>query len=116
MTRTRLIGKKAEDIACRFLIKNGLTLITRNYHCRYGEIDLIMQDGDNLVFVEVRYRNSDKFGSAIESVSHAKQRKLVFAANHYLHAYPTSLAMRFDVIAISGHQETEWITNAFMEN
>ena len=116
MPSTRLIGKKAEDVAYSFLVRNGLTLVTRNYRCRYGEIDLIMQDSDNLVFIEVRYRKSSLFGSAAESVSHNKQGKLVFTANHYLQNHPSPLAMRFDVVAISADQEIEWITNAFMDN
>lgn len=116
MSISRLKGKKAEDVACNYLIKNDLRLVARNYHCRYGEIDLIMQDSDTLVFVEVRYRQSSQFGSAAESVDHNKQRKLVFAANHYLQTHPSSLASRFDVIAISEHATIEWISNAFMEN
>ncbi len=116
MSINRLKGKKAEDVACNFLLQNGLSLVARNYHCRYGEIDLIMQDNDTLVFVEVRYRESDMFGSAAASVDHNKQRKLVFTANHYLQAHPTSLMTRFDVIAMSQYQQIEWITNAFMEN
>lgn len=116
MASQRLIGKKAEDVACSFLQRNGLSLQQRNYHCRYGEIDLIMQDSDTLVFVEVRYRRSTKFGSAAESIDTRKQQKLVFTANHYLQKNPTQLSTRFDVVALSPHQEPEWITNAFMDN
>ena len=116
MSNQRLTGKKAEDVACSFLQHNGLTLVQRNYHCRYGEIDLIMQDTDTLVFVEVRYRSSTAFGTAAESVDKNKQRKLVFTANHYLQKYPTSQATRFDVVALSSQQTPEWVTNAFMEN
>jgi len=115
MTIQRITGKKAEDVACSFLQHNGLSLIQRNYHCRYGEIDLIMQDLDTLVFVEVRYRSSIKFGSAAESVDSKKQRKIVFTANHYLQKNPTDQPSRFDVIALSPQQEPEWITNAFMD-
>ena len=116
MTNHRLKGKKAEDAACSFLLKNGLTLITRNYHCRYGEIDLIMQDTDTLVFVEVRYRSSKSFASALESVDKNKQRKLVFAANHYLQNTSCSQPTRFDVIAFSPNESPNWITNAFMDS
>ena len=115
MTSQRLSGKKAEDAACSFLQRNGLSLIQRNYHCRHGEIDLIMQDSETLVFVEVRYRSSTKYGSAAESVDGNKQRKLVFTANHYLQKNPTNKPSRFDVIALSPQQEPEWITNAFMD-
>ncbi|MFK8027386.1 MAG: YraN family protein [Gammaproteobacteria bacterium] len=116
MPSQRLTGKKAEDVACSFLQRNGLSLLQRNYHCRYGEIDLIMQDSDTLVFVEVRFRSSKMFGSASESVDINKQQKLVFTANHYLQKHPTHLPTRFDVVALSPHQNPEWITNAFMES
>jgi putative endonuclease len=116
MTDARLTGKKAEDVACSFLQRNGLTLLERNYHCRYGEIDLIMLDSNTLVFVEVRYRSSTKFGSAAESVDSNKQRKLVFTANHYLQKHPTNQPTRFDVVALSPQQQPEWITNAFMDS
>jgi putative endonuclease len=116
MASHRLTGKKAEDVACRFLQRNGLSLVQRNYHCRYGEIDLIMQDSATLVFVEVRYRSSIKFGSAAESVDSNKQRKLVFTANKYLQKHPTNQPTRFDVVALSPQQEPEWITNAFMDS
>lgn len=116
MSNQRLTGKKAEDVACSFLQHNGLSLIQRNYHCRYGEIDLIMQDSDTLVFVEVRYRSSARFGSASESVDRKKQRKLVFTANHYLQNNPSSQPTRFDVVALTPEQSPQWITNAFMDN
>ena len=116
MSDQRITGKKAGDVAYSFLLRNGLTLVQRNYHCRYGEIDLIMQDTDTLVFIEVRYRSSTTFGTAAESVDRNKQRKLVFTANHYLQKPPTSQATRFDVVALSPQQTPEWVTNAFMEN
>jgi len=115
MSISRLKGKKAEDVACNFLIQNGLSLVTRNFSCRYGEIDLIMQDSDTLVFVEVRYRQSNKFGMAAETIDNNKQRKLVFTANYYLQKNPSPLATRFDVIAMSEKHPIEWISNAFME-
>ncbi|WP_415890417.1 YraN family protein [Neptuniibacter sp. SY11_33] len=94
-------GKDAEKHAERFLSKNKLTLVERNYHCRFGEIDLIMLDRRTLVFVEVRYRNSKKFGGAAASVTSAKQRKIIKAAQHYL-SHKTQFSnnnCRFDVIA-----------------
>jgi putative endonuclease len=111
-----ILGKKAEDAACSFLIKNGLELVTRNYQCRFGEIDLIMKDQETLVFIEVRYRKSANYGSALESVDTGKQRKLVFAANHYLSQASGLPASRFDVIALTENQPPEWIIDAFMED
>lgn len=116
MNKQHLSGKKAEDVACNFLLHHGLTLITRNFHCRYGEIDLIMQDADTLVFVEVRYRRTSHFGNAVESIDANKQRKLVFTANHYLSRSKKSCPARFDVVALSPGETPQWISNAFMAN
>lgn len=116
MSERRLKGKKAEDVACSFLQRNGLTLIERNYQCRFGEIDLIMRDDDSLVFVEVRYRSSSRFGGGVESVDANKRRKLVFAANHYLQKTSIDQPSRFDVVALAPEQAPQWICNAFMES
>ncbi|PCI18504.1 MAG: YraN family protein [Piscirickettsiaceae bacterium] len=116
--RTKDIGQHGEDLALAFLLDNGFTLIQRNYHSRYGEIDLIMQDNDYIVFVEVRYRSSKQFGGALFSVDRRKQAKLIKCAQQYMLCEPTRLAQRFDVIAISpssGQHEIQWITNAFDE-
>ncbi len=112
------IGKKHEAIAEQFLIRQGLTLKERNYHCRRGEIDLIMNEADTLVFVEVRYRKHSAYGSASESVDLRKQQKLIKAAQYYLlkqyrHNEPPC---RFDVVAIEGNNPKnplEWLPNAF---
>lgn len=114
----RARGTDAEDQACRFLRRQGLRLIARNYHCRQGEIDLIMQDADNLVFVEVRYRRQSRYGSGLESVDRRKQQRIAHCAAHYLHRHPRAaeLAARFDVVALTpGADEPriEWIRNAF---
>lgn len=113
-------GRLAEDAARRFLEQRGLRLLTRNYHCRRGEIDLIMRDNDCTVFVEVRYRSNPRFGSAAESVDRHKQARLIAAAQHYLLRYPTSAdrPCRFDVISINLARHTanpplEWIKDAF---
>ena len=116
MTNYRLQGKKAEDVACNFLLQNGLSLIEKNYQCRYGEIDIIMQDCDTLVFIEVRYRSTMNYGGAEASVDNNKRQKLVFTANHYIQRNHISQPMRFDVVAIYPNQPPNWITNAFMEN
>ena len=90
-------------------------MVTRNYRCRRGEIDLVMRDGDTLAFVEVRYRKSDKFGSPAESVTLTKQRRIIQAARHYLQRHPSALDCRFDVLALTGDEQVEWLKNAFME-
>jgi len=110
-------GKQYEELACEHLRRHGLKLLTRNYHCRRGEIDLVMRDKDSLVFVEVRYRRQARYGSASESVNWHKQQRLTAAAEHNLrHEARTQPSARFDVVAISGagaDLELEWIHNAF---
>ncbi|MFD2450255.1 YraN family protein [Vogesella fluminis] len=77
-------GDHYEALACRFLQQQGLTLVERNWHCRQGELDLVMRDGACWVFVEVRARQSAHFGGAAASIGSAKQHKLHTAANLYL--------------------------------
>jgi putative endonuclease len=107
------VGGEKEDVACRYLEGRGLRLVTRNHRCRHGEIDLVMRDGDTLVFVEVRYRRSQRFGSAADSVDVRKQRRLTAAAGHYLQRHPTPLPCRFDVLAIGAGDRVDWIRHAF---
>lgn len=111
-------GPAAETQACRYLLAQGLELVTRNYRCRHGEIDLIMREGRSLVFVEVRYRGNRRFGGGSETVDHRKQSKLAAAALHYLQRHPDAAARpaRFDVVAIApgqGENHLHWIPNAF---
>lgn len=91
-------------------------MLTRNFSCRFGEIDLICQDQLELVFVEVRYRRGQRFGTAAETVTIRKQQKLIKAAQHYLAAHPEHQrkTMRFDVIGIDSAQHIEWIKGAFL--
>jgi putative endonuclease len=109
-------GRLAEDQALGFLQQAGLKLIARNFHSRYGEIDLIMEDGRTLVFVEVRYRSSDRYGSAEESVNHRKQARLVLTAASFLKEKRLNRPTRFDVAALSPGPEglsVAWIKGAF---
>lgn len=112
---TGTTGKAAEQIACRYLEARGLALRERNYRCRGGEIDLIMQTGNQLVFVEVRYRRHSRYGSPAESVTATKQARVISAARHYLQRLPVELDCRFDVVAISGSrgEQIDWIPDAF---
>ena len=108
-----LLGHAAESRAEAFLKTQGLTLVARNWRCRFGEIDLVMQDGATLVFIEVRLRSRSDFGSAAASVTPAKQKKLLAAARQYLSALKTLPPCRFDVIALDRDAAPEWIRNAF---
>ena len=114
------IGAQAEDLALQYLQQQGLSVVNRNYHCRQGEIDLIMVDTNTLVFIEVRYRKSAKFGGALESVNYTKQKRIIQTAQHYLQQpTPSHNSCRFDVVAINANQpkpEIIWIKDAFQLN
>ena len=107
-------GAKAEAAAEHYLRDHGLHPIARNFSCKLGEIDLIMRDGNTLVFIEVRFRKSNRFGSAIETVTRSKQQKIQRTAQYYLmqQANSANMALRFDVIGMS-ESETQWIKSAF---
>lgn len=121
ITAKRQSGKRAEDLALAYLKQYGLRLVTRNYQCRAGEIDLIMRDRQELVFIEVRFRKYSQFGSGAESVDARKQRKLIMTAQHFLQTQnnPDWPACRFDVVAarpVSAAKSSlhlDWIKNAF---
>ena len=108
-------GARAESQAADWLKRKGLKLLERNVRSRFGEIDLIMEDGSTLVFVEVRYRSRDDFGGAAASVTPAKRARLQRAIGVYVAGHPRAGArnLRADVVAISGQGDIEWIPNAF---
>lgn len=112
-------GQIGEDIAAKYLKDQGLTLVTTNFNCRFGELDLIMTESDKLVFVEVKMRSKDNFGGAIHAVSPQKQRKLIKTAQWYMQQHSLSDKFaRFDVVAIDHNNQSKqpdikWIQNAF---
>lgn len=110
-------GAEAETRAEKFLHARGLKSCAKNYRCRLGEIDLIMRDGETLAFIEVRLRNNPRFEHAAESVNRRKQQKIIRTAQHYLlqNQLMDKIPCRFDVVAISGTNDTdiEWISDAF---
>jgi len=114
---TTTVGKRTEQLAYGYLLQKGLTPVARNFRCRGGEIDLIMLDADCLVFIEVRYRASNRFASAGVSVDQHKQRKIIRTAAMFLsrNSQFGNHIMRFDVIAIEGQESTvpDWIKDAF---
>ena len=105
-------GQSAEQRACRYLQARGLRLRQRNVRSRRGEIDLVMEDGATLVFVEVRFRRAVAHGSPLESVGPVKQQRLVRAAHAYLQRHRLDRPCRFDVVAITG-DDLQWVANAF---
>jgi len=103
-------GQQGEDAALVLLTRHGLALVERNFRCTGGELDLIMRDGACLVFVEVRRRRGSAFGGAAASITPAKQRRMVHAAQTFLLRYPRPPPCRFDVIAIDG-AAIDWLKN-----
>lgn len=113
---TKQVGDAAEAQALGFLQARGLQFLARNYRTPGrggGEIDLILRDADGtLVFVEVRKRSRTDHGGAAASVGHVKQRRIIFAARHYLLTLRTVPPCRFDVVVIDG-DDVEWLRAAF---
>lgn len=119
MLTTKVVGDEGESRALAHLRRAGLELVERNYRvargprARGGEIDLVLRERDGtLVFVEVRRRAADLHGGAAASVSFAKRRALLLAAQHYLRRYASPPPCRFDVVAIDG-ERIEWLRAAF---
>ena len=107
-------GVKSEIQALQFLTQQGLTLVFQNYLCKLGEIDLIMLDGDTLVFIEVRFRKNNDFGGALASITPSKQNKIIKTARHYLSQLDDEPNCRFDAVAIDRTTNPpEWIKGAF---
>ncbi len=106
-------GQDAERLARNFLERQGLSFVKSNYRSRLGEIDLVMREGADLVFVEVRYRTSRAFGGALESIDARKRRRLTAVALQYLQGHPNTGGARFDAVAIQADGEIDWVRNAF---
>lgn len=106
-------GENAEEQAHNFLLAKGLKPVCRNFRCKQGELDLIMLDKGTLVIIEVRFRKTDKYGSALESVTYKKQSRIIAATHLYLSINKTDSPIRFDVVAISGNGTIDWVQNAF---
>lgn len=108
-------GAQAELRAAEFLQRQGLKLVTQNFHSYFGEIDLIMQDGSALVFIEVRQRNSADFGGAAASIDRHKQHRLIRTAQYYLMQLGRTPPCRFDVVLMDDADgcNMQWLKNAF---
>ncbi len=115
---SQLKGLYYETQALQYLKKQGLKFLQNNFHCRLGEIDLIMRDKDTITFIEVRFRENTGFGDGLDSVNRHKQHKLIKTAQFYLvqEGLYEKVPIRFDVISISGGKlkpELCWVKNAF---
>jgi len=106
-------GTSTEQLACNHLQASGLKLLHQNYRLRTGEIDLIMRDGNTIVFIEVRYRKNNRYGGAICSIDPRKQARIIRTAQHYLQYRSPDAQARFDVIAVEGNDDIHWVRNAF---
>jgi putative endonuclease len=113
---TKQTGDAAEDLALQHLLQAGLRLLERNFRTPGrggGEVDLIMRASDGtLVFVEVRHRSANAFGGAAASVTPTKQRRIIFAARHYLLRWRQTPACRFDLVT-TGPEGVQWLQAAF---
>jgi len=107
-------GSPAEDRALQFLQGRGLRLLARNWRCKLGELDLVMQDGDTVAVIEVRSRRRDDYGAAIETVDRRKQARLVRATRLWLARRPelAEQPLRFDIVTLNAG-ELEWRREAF---
>ena len=115
-SRRTEVGRHYEERALAHLKSRGLALIARNFRTRFGELDLVMLDGDCLVFVEVRYRRRSRYLDAAASVDRHKQRRLALAAAVFVRSRRrwSSALMRFDVVAFDGEDPTMvWLRDAF---
>jgi putative endonuclease len=118
MTEARLsLGAWGEEHAARFLKKLGMKILQRNFRTPVGEIDIVARDRKSLVFVEVKTRQSQRFGTPQEAVGAHKQRQIIRTAQWYLSTYPAGkLQPRFDVVAVlkfADQVQVEHIVNAF---
>ena len=115
MTTHRIrLGKWGEGVASRFLQEKGYVLLATNYRCRWGEVDIVAQEGEELVFVEVRTRRGVEFGTPEESVTAAKARKLIATAQEFLQEHDqVNAGWRIDLIAIrlDGDRRVQGITH-----
>lgn len=100
--RNKISGACGEDAACAFLKKHKHKIIERNYKNRYGEIDIITKNGGDIVFVEVKTRTSEKFGTPAEAVTYYKKQRIVGAAKKYLADNNIDMNVRFDVVEVFG--------------
>lgn len=112
-------GQLTEQLAQDYLVTQGLTPVDKNYHCRNGELDLIMLDGDTYVFIEVKYRKNNNFGGALAAISPSKQKKIKHCVTYYLHQAGLNehnTCCRVDVVTLEGlitQPQITWLKNAF---
>lgn len=111
------LGCRGEELACAFLREKGYLILNRNYRTKTAELDIVAREGEYLVFVEVKSRSSNEFGSPFEAITRRKQSKMILAAQEYLaRERPASRAARFDVVSVlfeRGKPVIDHLENAF---
>lgn len=114
----RNLGNQAEEIAKHYLLSSGLLFVKQQYRITNGEIDLIMRDAEDLIFIEVRYRQGQQYGNPLETITKTKQQRILRTAMHFCLCNPWTKKynMRFDAISILDNLQTSkitWIQDAF---
>ncbi|MDT0500181.1 MULTISPECIES: YraN family protein [unclassified Halomonas] len=112
----RARGEAVERLVAAWLTDRGLQPVAANQHAKGGELDLVMRDGETLVFVEVRHRADSRHSHPLETITLTKQRRLIRAARFYLQNNRLSCPCRFDVVAVTGlppELDIQWVVNAF---
>jgi putative endonuclease len=104
----RSIGTQGEEIAAQFLMERGYQIVSRNFHCRFGEVDIIARKNEYLVFVEVKLRKNTEYGAPREYVTFTKQKKIKTTAAYYLTFHQENTMVRFDVIEIIAPNGTDY--------
>ena len=115
------LGKLGENMVVSFLKKQKCNIVARNYQCRFGEIDIIAETNEYILFVEVKTRTENSLVSGAEAVNHAKQKRIMLTAEHYLLTAESTLQPRFDVAEVTvsisddgkNHYSLNYIKNAF---
>ena len=116
----KLLGRVGENQACKFLKKKKYKILEKNFACTFGEVDIIAQDKETIVFVEVKTRSDERFGEPMEAVNDTKQRRIILSAKYYLQKCginENDISVRFDVIEIkndNGNLTINHIENAFI--
>lgn len=118
MEQRKVLGNHSEQLARKFLVQQGFTVVQTNFFCKQGEIDLIVKKNQTLVFVEVRSKSNQLYGQPFETINQAKQIKIRRTAQYYLYQNPAmeQYYCRFDVISIiwqAGSAQLDWICDAF---
>lgn len=104
-------AQAAEEAACGYLKRCGCRILARNWHCRYGEIDIIAQEGQTVLFVEVRQRSCQAFGGAAASITPAKLAKLSRSAEAWLQQHAPHADCRLDAVLLDGNGPPQWLKN-----